>query len=108
MWLIISFTINYPSVIVMTLRANIMFSTIMMILINYQVTVSLPSPMLGSPSPQCEYGSDSCIRGPGYVCGGQYGSCDEGLSCSVYGYCEGCSFTTFSCWFSQTGYSILL
>ena len=82
-------------------------------IIQTQVGFSFRTPQL--PPPHCPYGvtithdgQEKCLRGPGYMCGGRYGSCADGLTCSIYGICEGCSFITFSCWYSQSSYHITL
>ena len=77
----------------------------------------------------CQFGSgpgpcggDVCLKGPGDVCGGardRYGKCAEGLLCSncnrsdqtdLYKLidnvclilrCQGCSLTSFTCWYDD-------
>eukprot|EP00090_Calanus_glacialis_P010458 TRINITY_DN18843_c0_g1_i1.p1 TRINITY_DN18843_c0_g1~~TRINITY_DN18843_c0_g1_i1.p1 ORF type:complete len:109 (-),score=14.14 TRINITY_DN18843_c0_g1_i1:40-366(-) len=48
-------------------------------------------------------GQPACLRGPGQICGGSYGSCADNLLCSLHSRCEGCSFTTFLCWDNDSG-----
>ena len=79
-----------------------------------QVGFTLMTPPSTNSPPSCPHGvtvtsegTEKCLKGPGKMCGGgRYGYSADGLTCSIYGICDGCSFITFSCWYNESSYQI--
>ena len=95
------------------LAMKIALIALLTVIIQPQVGFTLMTPPPTISPPSCPYGvtvtpegMEKCLKGPGHMCGGRYGYCADGLTCSIYGICEGCSFITFSCWYNESSYHI--